>query len=132
MVVEDLALVLEVAGVGTLGTDIRLHVAPDDPDNLMVLIDYAGDTPEWVQDKQKVDTENPRVQVAVRGTQPEEVRLRAEQAYQTLMTIENEVINGTRYLWCQPVDTPSIIGRDESGRHLATVNFRVKKELSNV
>ena len=132
MVADDLALMLEVAGIGTVGTNIFKYVSPDEPDDLLVLVPYAGDEPDWVQDNAKVEAENPRVQVAGRGNRPEELTLLMERVYQTLMSIEGDIINGTYYQWCKPVDTPSIIGRDESGRHLATVNFRVKKGLTNV
>lgn len=132
MVADDLALRLEQAGIGTVGTDIFKYVSPDGPDAQLTIIPYSGDEPDRVQEKRKVEAENPRVQVAARGDRPEEVTLLIERAYQALMVIENEVINGVYYQWCDPVDTPSIIGRDESGRHLATVNFRVKKELTSV
>lgn len=98
----------------------------------MTIIEYAGDEPEYVQNERMVDTENPRVQIAVRSERADVARLRAERVYQSLMKIDNEILNGTRILQCVPVDNPALAGRDESGRYLVTVNFRVKKELTSV
>ncbi len=132
MVTEELAAFLASQGLVDLGVDTWLHVIPDEPDDATSIIEYAGEEPEYIQDNPKVDLENPRVQVAVRSKQPEVARLRAERIYQSLMGIRNELLNGTRILWCQPIDTPALLGRDESGRFLVTTNFRVLKELTNV
>jgi hypothetical protein len=132
MVVEELAAFLVAQGLATLNVDLWLHVAPDEPDELAFIIEYAGDEPDYVQNDRSVELEHPRIQVGVRGSQPEVTRLRAERLYQSLMKIENESLSGTRYLSCLPIDTPAMIGRDESGRFLSTVNFRVEKELTNV
>ena len=132
MVVEELAAYLVAKGLATLNADLWLHVAPDDPDELAFIIEYAGDEPDYVQNDRSVELEYPRVQIGVRGAQPEVTRLRAERLYQSLMKIDNESLSGTRYLSCIPVDTPAMIGRDESGRFLSTVNFRIEKELTNV
>jgi hypothetical protein len=132
MIVEELAAYLTAQGLGTLNVDMWLHVSPDEPDEQMTIIEYAGDEPDYVQNERMVDTENPRVQIAVRSAQPQVARLRAELVYQSLMKIKNELVNGTRILQCVPVDNPALAGRDESGRFLVTTNFRVKKELTSV
>jgi hypothetical protein len=132
MVVEELAAFLVSQGLAVLSTDTWLHVMDEKPDEAMSIIEYAGEEPEYIQDNPKVDLENPRVQIAVRSIRPEVARLRAERVYQSLMAIRNETLNGTRILWCQPIDTPALLGRDESGRFLVTTNFRVLKELTNV
>jgi hypothetical protein len=132
MVVEELGAFLVAQGLAVLNADLWLHVMPDEPDDAAVIIEYAGDEPDYVQNDRKVELEYPRVQVAVRGELPEVTRLRAEQIYQSLMMIDNELLSGTRYLSCLPVDTPAMLGRDESGRFMSTINFRVEKELTNV
>jgi hypothetical protein len=132
MVVEEIANYIDAQGLATLGTDLWMHVSPDEPNDLMLVSEYAGDEPEFVQEALPAELENSRVQVAVRSVQPEVGRLLAERVYQALMNINDDVLSGTRILWCRPVDTPAMIGRDESGRFLTTVNFRVKKELSSV
>ena len=132
MVCEELAAYLEAAGLATRNVDLWLHVAPDEPAELALIIEYAGDEPDWVHDKRQVDTEHTRVQVSVRSERPEVARLRVERLYQSLMMIKNEMLSGTRYIWCMPVDTPAMIGRNESGLFIATVNFRVQKELTSV
>jgi hypothetical protein len=131
MVVEEIANFIHERGLATLGTDLWMHVSPDEPDDLTVVTEYAGDEPEFVQDQLLADIENSRIQIAVRSTQPEVGRALAEQIYQAMMEIRNDVLSGTRVLWCRPSDTPAMIGRDDSGRFLTTVNFRVKKELSS-
>lgn len=131
MIVEEIANYIDSRGFATLGTDLFMHVSPDEPNDVMAVIEYAGDDPEFVQDQLRVDIENSRVQIVVRSSQPEVGRALAEQVYQALMDIRNDVLSGTRILWCRPVDTPAMIGRDDSGRFLTTVNFRVKKELSS-
>jgi hypothetical protein len=132
MIVEEIAAFLTAQGLGTLNVDMWLHVTPDEPNECLTIYEYAGEEPEFVHDDVSVDTENPRVQVAVRSEKPQVARLRAEQVYQALMTIRNEMLNGTRILRCVPVDNPALVGRDESGRFLVTANFRVKKELTNL
>ena len=131
MVTEELASVIVTNGLGTLGTDLFLHVAPNEPDDLVVLVEYAGDDPEYIQETVDVHLEAPRIQVGVRNTSANLARAKAEDIYRALMRIRNESIQGTRYMWCRPVDTPSLVGRDDSNRFLVTVNFRVKKELTN-
>jgi len=132
MIVEEIAAFLTAQGLGTKNVDMWLHVTPDEPDECLTIYEYAGEEPEFVHDDVSVDTENPRVQIAVRSAQPQVARLRAEQVYQALMTIRNEMLNGTRILRCVPVDNPALVGRDESGRFLVTANFRVKKELTSL
>lgn len=131
MALEDLAAHLVASGLGTLGSDLFLHVAPDKPDDLMVLVDYSGDPPDWVQEESKVEIENVRVQLMARSKQPQACKERADKAYQVLMEIQSSSIGGTRILWCKPVDAPAMIGRDENGRFMTTVNFRVAKELTS-
>lgn len=132
MIVEDIGAYLQAYGIGTLGVDLFLHVTPDKPEDSVTIVEYSSDPPEYIHDKQKVEVELPRVQVSARSMRPEVGRLKAEQIYQLLMAIHNEVIGTTRYLWCMPVDSPAMVGRDENGRFLSTVNFRVSKELSSV
>jgi hypothetical protein len=132
MILEELADHLVAEGLAVLGTDLFLHVMPDKPDACASLINYSGDEPDYVQEERKVDVENPRVQLAVRSKQPQVCRERAEVLYQSLMQIRNQTFTGTRILWVRPVDSPTMAGRDENGRYLTTVNFRITKELSNV
>lgn len=132
MVVDEIGAYLAANGIGTLAVDLFKHVAPDKPDELTIVTEYAGDDPGWVQDAGLIEVENSRVQIACRAIRPEVCRETAERAYQLLMAIHNNVLSGTRILWCMPVDTPSMIGRDENGRFMTTVNFRVAKELSSV
>ena len=132
MVVDEIAAFLSAQGLGTLNVDMWLHVTPDEPTESLTIYEYAGDEPEYIQDDVMVDTENPRIQIAVRSDQPQVARLRAEEVYQALMKIRNDILNGTRILRCVPVDNPALLGRDESGRFLVTTNFRVKKELTSV
>lgn len=132
MVVEDIATILQAGGIGTIGVDLFQHVSPDKPDDLVTVAEYTSDEPQWIQDSETVDVENTRVQVAARSMRPETGRLVAERAYQLLMTVKGQTINGTRYLWCRPADAPGMVGRDENGRFLSVVNFRIAKELSSV
>jgi len=132
MVVDELAAHIVADGLAVLGVDLFLHVAPDDPEELTVLTEYAGDEPVWIQDGVKIELENSRVQLMTRSGRPEVCRLQAERVYQSLMQIKNETLNGTRILWCQPIDTPAMIGRDDNGRFMTTTNFRVAKELTSV
>jgi len=132
MVVEEVGSYLVAQGLAVLGQDLFLHVLPDKPDEAASLINYLGDEPDYIQEERKVDVENPRLQLAVRSMRPEVCRLRAEKMYQSLMQVRNQTLNGTRYLWVRPVDSPSMIGRDENGRFLTTVNFRITKELTSV
>lgn len=132
MVVEDIGQYLAANGIGTLSVDLFLHVSPDKPDDLVTVAEYSSDDPMFTQDQLAADHERPRVQVSARSLRPEDGRLVAERAYQILMEIHNEVINGTRYFWCRPVDSPAMVGRDENGRFVSTVNFRISKELTSV
>lgn len=132
MIVEDIGSYLQTNGLGTLSVDLFLHVAPDKPDESMSVVEYSSDPPDYIHDKQKVEVEYPRVQISCRSIHPEVGRLLAEKVYQLLMAIHNEVIGTTRYLWVMPVDSPAMVGRDENGRFITTVNFRVSKELSSV
>jgi len=130
MLVEDIAGRLVIAGHGTIGTDLFMHMMPEEPDECIAIFAYEGEAPRYVHDQVAFDTEAPRIQVMIRSAQPNTAYETAYAVLYSLETIRNEVINGVRYLTVKPTTSPEIIERDGNGLYLAVVNFMAEKEAS--
>ena len=74
--------------------------------------------------------ERPNIQALSRSTSPTVARDNVDRIYDLLDGLANTTMSGTRYLEFVAVQAPFQLGRDDNQRHLWSVNFNVKKDIS--
>jgi len=125
MLLDDIAFYLQQKGIGTIGTDIFKGQLPATPDNAIALFEYAGEP----QDLTDANLEYPGLQVLVRNKSYASGRQKIEQLKNDLHGITETTINNVRYLLIQAKQSPEALPRDENGRAIFVVNFRIIKEV---
>lgn len=124
MLVRDIAQLLQVGGVGTLGVDIFLGQLPASPDNVAAVYEYAGEPPELHS-----NIEFPSVQVLVRDRTYSAGRQRIGQVLTTLHGFHETVVSGKRYLLIKANQSPAFLERDDNNRVIFVINFTIFKEV---
>jgi hypothetical protein len=134
MLLDDITDYLSSGGLGTPGTDLFGGFAPEKPDVAVVVYETGGTAPVHAMDARagQAVVENPRIQVVCRATQYDyaTARTKADQAFKLLDGLPRRSINGVEYLWGEAVQSPFLMGRDESGRVLIACNYQIVKRLS--
>ena len=133
MLAEDICAVLSAAGVGTAGVNLFAGFLPDAPDAASVVYETGGSAPTMaMRATVGAVVENPSVQVVSRALAYDEAAARATShtAWKALCGLPDQTVNGTRYLWALPIQSPFLMGRDEAGRVLIAFNADVVKEVS--
>lgn len=134
MLLDDIADVLSSGGAGTVGTTIFKGIIPDRPDACVAVYETGGLAPAHAMSGSAGNAvaERPRVQVVSRAAQQdyEAARAKASCCYRILDGLPGRTVNGVRYLSSFAVQSPFLLGRDESGRVLLACNFDVVKELT--
>lgn len=131
MLVDDIASHLQTAGVGTVDTDIFKGHIPDDDANTgssdcIALFPYGGDPPELVG-----EIENPRLTVRVRNTSYSAGMSKANAVMVALHTLNEQTLNGHRYLFIRAASSLTHLGRDHRGRNLFSIDFIATKEIES-
>ena len=124
MIVSDLASYLTTAGEPWP----VYFDEPNDPDNLVVLSEYAGRAP-LATHEDALAVERPQVQVLYRSLDMELCRARIEFAYRLLGRVSNQVLGTTFYQQLRAVQAPFALGRDDSDRARYVFNLAVDKSL---
>ncbi len=117
---------------GTSGTLALTRMLDSQPDQVTVLYETGGAAPEHsfsTGDGSEAVYEKPSIQALTRSGSYQGARRQAETVY-TVLDGAQGTIGGTRYLSISALQSPFSIGTDEQGRHLVSVNFEVKKEVS--
>lgn len=118
----DVAKLLDLNGVATLGTDLFGGEWSIGVDRQILVLDGVG-----VPSELKELFEQPGVQIIVRGDKNEashEVYKRTKQVSDFLIQLpENTAINGTCYKAFEPNSSISPLGKDENERHVYSMNF---------
>ncbi len=118
---------------GTTG-NLSIEQALDSmPDTLVTLYEQPGLVNEYSFStgvRVTVEYERPNMQAISRSTRATTARANIEKVYTTLDGLTNTTMGTTRYLEFEAVQAPFQIGRDENERHLWSLNFNVKKEVS--
>lgn len=122
MLLDDLAELLQTAGVGTLGETIFKGRLPMDAPHVLVqdavlaLIEVPGLPAERVHDGPGANIEQPMIQVLSRGLPHDymEARTRAETAYLALDGLTNVTLSGTVYLWIVAQQPPFVLRHEDS------------------
>lgn len=114
---------LEGEDIGTVGADIFLGLMPDQPDNLVVLFEYAGSPPDlhW-------NGEYPGLQVRVRNKSYAAARAKIGEIMTLLHGLHEMTLSGTRYLLIKARGSPEVLKREASNRVELVLNFEVMKE----
>ena len=99
---------------------------PDEPDDLIVVYEYPGQESTWLRDSGDTPAiEQPRVQVAIRGTAYMALANRAEAVHATMLTAHDVTINGRRYGHIRHLQDGWMKSRDERNRRIWSMNYQV-------
>ncbi|OHD24748.1 MAG: hypothetical protein A2Y38_06010 [Spirochaetes bacterium GWB1_59_5] len=129
MVLDDLADYISSGGVAT--TTYRGWM-PEKPDEAIQLVETGGmaPVPQMSGTTGVVVEERPSVQVVRRSPSYQRARVEMNVIFGLLQGLGGRTINGTDYKWVEAIQSPFVLGQDESGRTLMACNFRVFKALS--
>lgn len=114
----------------TGGTNLYVSLMTDDPipeqpDDVVVITETPGVAPEWTMGSTLPAIEEVNVQVLSRMN--EENYLNNENRiwaiYRATAQVTNQVVNGTTYLWWEPLHTPSFMHRDQKRRIYHVYSF---------
>ena len=115
---------LQQQNVGALGTDIFLsHMPETEQATCIALFEYAGSPPDlhW-------GGEYPGLQVQVRSTSYPTARRTIGNIVNILHGMSEQKLSGIRFLLIQAQGNPEVLKRDDKGRVVLFVNFRIIKE----
>ena len=126
LVQADVATLLNNAAIATLGTDLFIGFLPAKPDSAVMVRSVAG--LRSITTHSGVRYERPRIQVLVRAVDWPTAATRSAAAFLELFK-HNILIGTTRYIYIEPVDSPSDTGVDANDRRLLTFNCAVMKEV---
>lgn len=138
MLPAELATYLQAAGVGTAATDLFVGMMPPSPDKLVFVAETGGLEPtETMGSNTPPAWENPTIQIICRGDRPDpsktpyiDARTKARDVWNALTLVANDDLSSTRYFRIHPLQSPFLIGIDESGRPLIGFNCMVQKVAS--
>ena len=135
---DEVGLLLQTAGLGTLGTTIIKSSVPlDEPmspafeDALIALLEVPGYPALDILNTPDDTVEQPVVQVVIRGApyEYEAARAWAQQVYLTLRRVQNQLLSGTFYLFMQPLQPPFALPVDALQRPHIVFRVRCQKAL---
>jgi hypothetical protein len=135
MILDDLGLYLQTAGLGTLGTTLFLGGFPLDAPNITTqdaitaLVETPGFPPVYIHDVVPPSREQPVVQILTRGSPYDYAGARswAQDIFLALGSLHNQELSGTLYLSCLPLQSPFHLREDDFARPVITCQFRVDK-----
>lgn len=136
MVLDDLAVLLQMEGLGTVGTNLFEGRIPQDapgvPDALIALFAVPGLSPEHTHDIAGPAVEQAVVQVRVRGTATQggyaAAWQKVTQAFLALDGVHNQTVNGVYYRQIRALQSPFGLAEDESARPHLVFNVLCQKE----
>jgi len=124
---EHVAGYLDRAGQGTLQENIFCQARPDEPDALLVVTDTGASPPD-----PHCPLEERTVQVLARAASGDGALQRLSLVVGIFLAddgcpVTNFYLDEEGYIWVnivQPLGLPALLGLDEKGRALASVNFQ--------
>jgi hypothetical protein len=131
MMLDEITTYLESQNVAVFGRNLFAGTRPEEPDEVLVVLEYPGMPPEYQNDGSSTGPvrEQPQIQVTARGHDYESVRQLIQAAWVALSKVTNQVLTGKRYLSIRPTSSPAAIGRDSNDRVLLSFNASVYKEV---
>lgn len=130
MILDDLAALIQEAGIGTTGTDLFLAQSPVSPDTVTVVREYGGSGPEYLYLGPEPTQELIRCQIECRAPSYVAARSRIERTARALGAVRERVVNGTRYHRITPLGAAVPLGNDESQRSRVVQSFEAAKAPS--
>lgn len=101
---------------------------PDQPDELVVLSEYAG-RPPLATHQDALAVERPQLQVLYRSRDKQLCRQRIEFGYQLLSRVANLTLGSTFYQQIRAVQAPFALPNDDSDRARYVFNVAIDKAL---
>jgi len=131
MLLDEVGAYLEGQNVALKGQNLFLGTRPEDPDEILYVLEYPGMPPEYQNDGQSTGPvrEQPQLQVTVRGRDYESARRLIQNAWLALNRVTNVTLSGKFYQSIRATSSPALIGRDQSDRVLLSFNASVLKEV---
>jgi len=130
MLLDDIAIILVGAGLGTTGTDLFLSQMPPTPDTVVTLYETGGQAPMYTHSSPLQAYERPMFQVIARDPSYVAARNKINSIWKTLGAIKNTSITDAFYLMIMPRQSPFDMGDDENKRSRLVVNFDVVKAVA--
>jgi hypothetical protein len=131
VLIDDLSDYLSSGGI--TGT-IYKGFLPPTPDTAIAIYETGGVAPIRAMGNVagRAVVERPRIQVVCRAGQYDyqAARLKAQDVFALLDGMPARTVNGVSYLDSAAVQSPFLMGRDESGRPKIACNYDVVKRLS--
>lgn len=120
---DDIATILEDAGIGTKGTDLFSGSLPDTKMVLVIgVIDTGGFDTEY-----NTSIGKPTVQIRVRGAKFNDVYTKVAEIVAEISQAVDVTIDTTRYIHILETSQPINLGLDDSNRWNYTLNFRMER-----
>ena len=128
-VAEEIADKLATLGMGTVGTDIFIGVYPEKPDVLTAVFETGGSAPEFGFSDAGLKYEHPSVQIVCRGARGdyEGPRTLINIAYLGLPAVQGMNLGSTYYHMIKPIQSPTVMRRDDDARVLFVFNVTCDK-----
>lgn len=127
MVIDDLAILLQTAGLGTEGLDILKARAHETPDKQIAIVQYGGIGPYLTHSG--TERRYPRFQVMTRSDDPEEAWIMSEQVRTTFRALQQQQIGPIVYEVIRPLGEAHALARDTQGRLPVVQNYEVRWHL---
>jgi hypothetical protein len=126
---EDLVAQLTAEGVGTPAVNIFIsnRSAPSGTSPYLLITETGGSGALPVQNIPGDGYETPSAQILVRGTNYVDTRLMSERAYNALVKVSNQMLNGTWYLGIQGLQKFIDLGLDENSQVRIAFNVLATK-----
>lgn len=133
-ILDEVATLLQTAGVGTVGSTIFKHALPldhpatDASPPIIGLIEVPGLSPVRAHDSK---WEQPVLQVAVRGAPAgyAAARAKAQDAWNALDGVTNQALSGVQYLSIEALQSPFFLRTDDLGRPVIVFSIRCARGL---
>lgn len=129
-VLDDLGAYIDASTALTLGTDLFLSVMPETPDACTAVIETVSPAPVDTFGASAIPTiEMPRAQVLTRHARPDIAKTTSRTVWAALGAIPEGVLGGgdKRWLRCELLQSPFLVGRDENDRTLVGFSIQVWK-----
>lgn len=131
MLLDELGVFLQTAGIGTVGVTLFKGTMPlDTPATvetpLVALLEVPGLPPQRSHDTPPSRVEQPVIQVVSRGAPYgyAAARATAQAAWDALDGVANQTLSGTAYLMIQALQSPFLLRIDDM--HRPTITFTVR------
>lgn len=126
----EIGAFLDGLGIGMEGVDMFLGKRPDAPDTALILYEYPGLGPEYVQNSFNPSAEIVQLQVVARAKEYQDAHNLAARAWTALAPVTNATLSGTYYRSIRPNGSPGNMGTDSHDRVLVFFNATIEKEVS--